>query len=207
MRAWTAHRFDAMCLVAAALGTMFLIGCGPATGIHDPAMLASARTLAVFPAAGAPGPDGQNAGPMQASMLITSLSNLQYYQVQGPGQFRRALASQPAEGGPWNPAVQAKTAAELGIDLLVLSDLADYRFTKDNKSSYWVVGSSSWTESTFYATVNLRLVDPKDGRVVYSGSGMAESKLGYGPAIQQANEMALRELTDFVAKQPPRQAK
>ncbi len=195
-------------LLACLLGASALLaGCVPKTNIYDAYALTEARRVAVMPGLGAPGPDGTNAGTAESSLLITSLAGLDYYQVEGPGRIRKAakagLATRPAT----SRSLQAEITDRLDIDLLVLADVTDYRFTKQWRSASWFVGSSQWTETTYWAGVDMRIVTPDDGRIVYSGSGSASSRRGYGPALQQATGKALAELARFLADAKARRAK
>ncbi len=151
-----------------------------------------------MPGIGAPGSDGGGAGVVEACVVLDSLAKLRYFDVEGPGRIRKAVAAKAAEK-PYSRNLQADVARELGIDLLVLPDVTDYRFTKEWKSASWYIGSNTWTETTCWVAVNLRFVQPDSGRLIYSGSGQARSKSGYGPAMNQATAAALEELTRFLA--------
>jgi len=188
-------------LLSAAAGLLFLAGCGPKSGIFDGGALSAAKRVAVMPAAGAPGADGVDAGRMEAGLLLTSLANLNRFQVEGPGRLRKAATSQPGQKLPWSAALQADLARELGIDLLVVAEVTDYRFTKEWKSASWYFGSSTWTETTYWVALNVRFVKPDDGKLVYCGSGAGSSKEGYGPATAVATEAAMEELREFLARQ------
>ena len=182
-------------------------GCGPRTNIYDAYALTEAKRVAVMPGLGAPGPDGRNAGLAESSLLITALADLDYYQVEGPGRMRKAVKAGAATRPAFSRSLQAEIADRLDIDLLVLADVTDYRFTKQWKSASWLVGSSQWTETTYWAGVDMRIIKPDDGRIVYSGSGSASSKQGYGPALRQATGEALAELARFIADARTRRGK
>ena len=195
-------------LAGCLLGVVYLLaGCGPKANIYDAYALTEAKRVAVMPGLGAPGPDGMNAGPAESSLLITALADLDYYQVEGPGRIRKAAKAGVATRPAMSRSLQAEITDRLDIDLLVLADVTDYRFTKQWKSASWFVGSSQWTETTYWAGVDMRIVTPDDGRIVYSGSGSASSKHGYGPALQQATVKALAELARFLADAKARRAK
>ena len=183
---------------AVALAFVAMAGCAGPSGIHDAYALSQAKKVAVLPAVGAPGPDGTNAGPMQTGLLITALSDLKHFDVSGPGELRKALSAS-TRPAVWERKLQTDLAGKLGIDLLVLAEVVEYRFTKQWKSSSVLVAASRWTESTYHAAVAVRLVCPTDGRLVYSGSGSAESRGGYGPALVAATNAALQELKLFLA--------
>ena len=101
--------------------------------------------------------------------------------------------------------LQADIARRLHIDLLVIPDVTDYRFTKQWKSQGGMFGSSQWTETTYWVALNVRIVKPEDGRLVYSGSGSGSSDQGYGPAVRQATDSALEGLKKFLASCQPGQ--
>lgn len=176
-----------------------LSGCAPKSRIYDPDAITKARRVAVLPAVSAPGPDGVTAGPVQASLLIGSLANAGRFRVEGPGRLRRAFA-QEAGAREWSSTLQADLAMKLGLDVLVLCEIGDYRYTKKTSSSWFVVGSSERTESTYWVSAAVRLVDPRTGKLLYSGQGEASSQQGYGPALAAATEAALAELKQFLAK-------
>ena len=101
---------------------------------------------------------------------------------------------------------QAAITKDLGIDLLVLPDVTDYRFTKESKSQSFYIGSKTWTETTYWAGVALRIVKPADGRVVYFARGEANSKEGYAPAVQEATDKAMAPLAKLLADYKAAQA-
>lgn len=190
---------------AVGLVLMCIAGCGPTGGIYDPETLAAARNLVVLPGVGAPGLEGINAGRMQSGLLITSLANLDYFKVEGPARMRKQLAAAGGTGAKLlSPKLQADLAKRLETALLVLTEVLDYRFTKQTKSRNWYFGSNTWTETTYWVTTALRFVRPEDGKLVFAGTGEGRSKLGYGPAVLIANENALKELKQFVAQQKRR---
>ena len=193
------HRGTVGFIVAAGLVAL-LAGCAPQTGVHDPYALSQARKVAVMPVLGAPALDGHNAGLMQAGVLITQLANLKRFGVEGPGNLRRAYAAE-TDPDPFSRSLQTRLAKDLKIDLLVVAEVTDYRFWKETKSRGWLFGSNQWTETTYRAGVNVRFVTPDDGRLVYTGAGMADSRQGYGPAVLAATQQALNELKLFLAKQ------
>ena len=192
-------------LAGVGVALVCIAGCGPTGGIYDGETLAAAKSLIVLPGVGAPGPDGANAGRMQSGLLITSLANLDYFKIEGPARMRKALAA--AGGGadkPLSPRLQADLAKGLKAALLVLTEVLDYRFTKQTKSQDWYFGTSTWTETTYWVTTALRFVRPADGKLVFAGTGEGQSKAGYGPAVLIANENALKELKQFVVQQKQR---
>jgi hypothetical protein len=175
---------------------MVLGGCAARQHIYDSYALLNSRKLAVLPGAGAPGPDGHQAGRMQAGAMITELANLQRYEVTGSGLLRRELAG---GGDPWDPETSTSIAKKLDIDLLVLPEITDYYFTKKSRSRSFLLGSSSWTTSEYWVTVRTMIVKP-DGKLVYSGVGSATSDMGYGPAVLQATSLCVDELRLFLAQ-------
>ncbi len=191
-------------LAAVGLVLIYIAGCGPTGGIYDPETLAEAKSLVILPGVGAPGPDGANAGRMQSGLLITSLSNLDYFKVEGPGRMRKQLAESGGADKLLSPELQAGLAKQIKAALLVLTEVLDYRFTKETKNRNWFFGSDTWTETTYWVTTALRFVRPEDGKLVFSGTGEGKSKVGYGPAVLLANEMALKELKEFIAQQKRR---
>jgi len=198
MKATRSVSLRAACVVAATVASAMTAGCASQSGIYDGYALHQARRVAVLPGLGAPGMGGENAGAMQSSVVITSLANCKAFDVEGPGRLRKAITER-SSGSDSERDLQASVARDLGIDLLVLPDVTDYRFEKEWKSSWWYFGSSTWTETTYIAGVNVRIIDPDDGRLVYAGSGQATSKLGYGPAVREATETAMTELKQFLA--------
>lgn len=190
---------------AVGLAFMCIAGCGPTGGIYDPETLAEAKSLVVLPGVGAPGFDGANAGRMQSGLLITSLANLDYFKVEGPGRMRKALAAAGAAAeNLFSPKLQADLAKKLKTALLVLTEVLDYRFTKETKTQDWYFGTSTWTETTYWVTTALRFVRSEDGKLVFAGTGEGQSKVGYGPAVLIANENAMKELKQFVIQQKQR---
>lgn len=187
------------------LAFMCIAGCGPTGGIYDPEALAAAGSLVVLPGVGAPGFDGANAGRMQSGLLITSLANLDYFKVEGPGRMRKALAGAGgAADNLFSRKLQADLAKKLKTALLVLTEVLDYRFTKETKTQDWYFGTSTWTETTYWVTTALRFVRPADGKLVFAGTGEGQSKVGYGPAVLAANENAMKELKQFIIQQKQR---
>ena len=182
------------CLVLSCAG-----GCVAKSHIYDGEALVKGRKLAVLPGVGAPGPDGQNAGVMQAGVLITELANLQRYHVTGPGHLRKELADRTQ---PVGPALASEAAGKLRIDLLVLPEVTDYRFTKGSTSAWFLVGSTNKTTSKYWVTVRVLIVHPDSGKLVYSGTGSADSDKGYGPAVLEATAKCTAELRKFLADAP-----
>ena len=183
-------------IVAVSLVAACAAGCEVKSHIYDGDALLEAGKLCVMPGVGAPGPDGKNAGIMQAGLLITELANLRRFEVTGTGHLRRELGDQ---ADPWDPAVEARIARKLNIDLLVLPEVTDYRFTKEAHSQSFMGVSRTWTTSTYWSTVRLLIVHPGDGKLVYSGTGSAGSDKGYGPAVLQATGKSIQELCRFLA--------
>ena len=183
-------------LLASCVALITLGGCAPPQHIYDSYALLNSRKIAVLPGIGAPGPDGHQAGAMQAGAMITELANLQRYEVTGSGRLRKELAGR---SDPWDPETSTGIAKKLDIDLLVLSEVTDYYFTKNSRSQWFLVGSSSWTTSEYWVTVRTMIVKP-DGKLVYSGLGSARSDLGYGPAVLQATSLCIDELRRFLAR-------
>jgi len=193
-------------LAAAGLALVCIAGCGPTGGIYDGETLAAAKRLVVLPGVGAPGFDGANAGRMQSGLLITSLANLDYFKVEGPARMRKQLAAAGGAGAKlFSPKLQADLAKRLETALLVLTEVLDYRFTKQTKSQDWYFGTSTWTETTYWVTTALRFVRPADGKLVFAGTGEGRSKAGYGPAVLAANENAMKELKQFIIQQKQKQ--
>lgn len=189
-------------LAAAALLAPVLAGCQP-TGVLDPAALAAAKSVGVLPGVGAPGADGSGAGPMEAGLLITALVDLQRFDtVQGPAAIRKAADAR--KDALWDAALQGQIAHDLGIDLLAVSEVLEYRFEKKYRSSSAIVTKALWTETTHFVTTTVRLIRPKDGALVYTGTGRGESKDGYGPAVLAANAQAMLELKAFLQKPQPK---
>ncbi|MDP6634541.1 MAG: hypothetical protein QGG42_06565 [Phycisphaerae bacterium] len=183
-------------LLASCMSLMVVGGCGPSTHVYDSYALLNSRTLTVLPGVGAPGPDGRQAGAMQAGVMITELANLQRYHVTGGGHLRKELADR---GDPWDGETSTALAKKLDIDLLVLPEVTDYYFTKKTRSRSFLLGSSSWTTSEYWVTVRTMIVRP-DGKLVYSGTGSAKSDMGYGPAVLQATSLCIDELRQFLAR-------
>jgi len=182
--------------IACCLAALLAGGCAAGSHVYDGHSLLNSRKVAVLPGVGAPGPDGQAAGAMQAGATITALANLQRYEVTGAGHIRKELI---AGGEPWDPAVSTAIADKLDIDLLVLPAVTDYRCTKKSHSQSFGVGSASWTTSHYWVTVRTMIVRP-DGRLVYSGAGSGSSEMGYGPAVLQATATCIEELRQFLAR-------
>ena len=177
-------------MIAAAGGCDF-------AGIYAPQVIENAQNVLVLPGAGAPGIDGPGAGRAESGLLITSLADLQYFKsVEGPVRMRKALAGR--QDALWDGAVQAEVSKTLGIDLLALCEVTDYRFTKEFHKSNYVVGSGYATETEHIVAVSVRFISPADGRLVFCGSGLGKSKEGFGPAMVSATEMALKELKAFL---------
>lgn len=201
-----ARRYDSVAfwkrIAVAALLAIVLGGC-QGTGVLDPAALASARSVGVLPGVGAPGTDGSGAGPMESGLLITCIVDLQRFQtVQGPAAIRKAADAK--KDALWDVTFQAQIARDLGIDLLAVSEVLEYRFEKKYRSSSAVVTKALWTETTHFVTTTVRLIRPQDGKLVYCGTGRGESKEGYGPAVLAANAQAMTELKAFLQKSQPK---
>ncbi len=192
------HRFT---LLAVLLIAALLVGCDQ-WKVYEPQDLAAARKVVVLPAAGAPGGFGPHAGRVQTGLLITALDRTGRFKVEGPARLRQRMS---AFGDPslWSADTQGALAAELGADLLAIAEVVDYRPTVDTRRSNYYFGSSTQTESTFWASVNVRLIRPADGAIVYYGTGTAESKDGYGPAMLQATDQAVTGLNQFLQSNPP----
>jgi len=182
-------------IVAVSLAAACAGGCEVKSHIYDGDALLEAGKLCVMPGVGAPGPDGKNAGIMQAGLLITELANLRGFEVAGTGHLRRELGD---KADPWDPGVEARIARKLNIDLLALPEVTDYRFTKQTHSQSFMGVSRTWTTSTYWSTVRLLIVRPGDGKLVYSGTGSAGSDKGYGPAVLQATGKSIEELRKFL---------
>lgn len=175
------------------LAWIVLSGCEEGSGIYQPKELLIAKKIVVMPAVSSAGPGGRNC---QAGLLLTSLAQLGRYQVEGPGQIRRALAASPGKS-------QIELAGELGIDLFAVCEVADFRWTVEHKSQSYYFGRSTWTETKYHVGIAFRLVGP-DGRLVYSATGVAESKDGFGPTTIAATETAVQPLGRFLEKNPAR---
>lgn len=201
MAAWTPGSRKAALAGMVSLALTALVGCPRKSNIYDGEALAKAKTLAVLPAVSAPGADGKFAGPMQASVLIGSLAKIGRYQVEGPGRLRKAMAAEATEGAAlWSRDLQAKLAKQLRIDMFVVSEVTDYRYTKQEHRTSFFFGSTSRTASTYWVGVTVRMIEPVSGKLMYSGQGSASSGQGYGPAVAAATEMALGGLKQFLAK-------
>ncbi len=175
------------------LAWIVLNGCEESSGIYQPKELLVARKIVVMPAVSSAGPTGGNC---QAGLLLTSLAKLGRYQVEGPGQIRRALAASPGKS-------QIELARELGIDLFAVCEVADFRWTVEHKSQSYYFGQSTWTETEYHVGIAFRLVGP-NGRLVYSAGGVAESKDGFGPTTIAATETAVQPLGRFLEENPVR---
>ncbi len=156
-----------------------------------------------MPAVGAPGSEGPRAGPVQTGLLITVLDQTGRFAVEGPGRSRQ-LVSAVTGSVPtiWARDVQADLAGDLDADLIVVSEVIDFRATTETKQRNYYFGQHSWTESTYWAGVSVRLIDPTNGRLVYFGTGEGNSKVGYGPALLDATRAALVGVTDYLARNP-----
>jgi hypothetical protein len=200
MAVWTSRCRQAARAGIAALALGALVGCAKPTGIYDKEALAKANNLAVLPAVSAPGADGKYAGPMLASVVIGSLAETGRYRVEGPGRLRKAMAQEASEGAAaWTRGLQAKLARKLQIDMLVVGELTDYRYTKERHTTSFFFGSTSRTASTYWVGVAIRIIEPVSDKLMYSGQGTASSEQGYGPAVAAATAAALKELKEYLA--------
>jgi hypothetical protein len=186
----------------ALLGTVMvglaLLGCGPESVVHDGPALVAARRVAVMPAMSPAGPAG---GTTQAGVLITTLSAMDYYNVEGPGRLRRAMR----QADDKTTAAQTTLARETNVDLIGVCEVLEHRWETKRRSSSSMFGSSQWTERNYFVTVQVRLLSP-DGRVLYTGVGSAESGDGFGPATVAATCQALAKLQTLLESAPRRSA-
>jgi len=189
----------AVLAAALALTCMCAAGCGT-SGVYDPSALANARSLAVLPTVAPPGTDGKRVGPVHAGLVIGALADTGRFRVEGPGRLRKAMDKRTAKGQTvFSSKLQAELAKELDIDLFVLAELTDFRYTKKRRSTSLILGSISKTESTYWVGVAIRLIEPAGGKLVYSARAVASSKQGYGPAIAAATDSALADMKKFLA--------
>ncbi len=184
------YRIYRMALTAVLLAGMG--GCDRTWRVYDAQKLASARKVLVLPAIGAPGVAGPKAGAVQTGLLVTRLAGLKRFDVEGAGRFRKAAREAGVSGAEmYSLSVQRRLAEQFDADLIVLCDVFDYRATTLQKNSSGYFHSSNWTESMCWAGVNLRMIDPSDGHLVYYGMGSAKSQVGYGTAMLEATDRAL----------------
>ena len=156
-----------------------------------------------MPAVGAPGGEGPRAGPVQTGLLITVLDQTGRFAVEGPGRSRQLVSAATSSASTtWARDVQADLAGELDADLIVVCEVIDFRATTETKQQSYYFGQRTWTESTYWAGVSVRLIGPTDGRLVYFGTGEGSSKVGYGPALLDATRAALIGVTDYLARNP-----
>lgn len=191
-----AMNFRPASLSAVLLG-LTLLGCGPESVVHDGPALVSARRVAVMPAMSPAGPAG---GTSQAGVLITTLSAMDYYDVEGPGRLRRAM-----HRAAQDQLAQAALARKTGVDLIGVCEVLEHRWETKQKSTSSMFGSSQWTVRDYFVTVQVRLLSP-DGRVLYTGVGSAESDEGFGPATVAATSQALAKLQSLLQSAPRRSA-
>ena len=142
---------------------------------------------------------GQDAGHMETGAVLTTLGQRENPVVEGPGRLRKAMREKLAGSAKLTPQLQAQLAREMGIDLLMLGEVAEYEFTRKTHTLPLPFVAAGWSETTCHVTVNVRLIAPDSGRLVYSSSGKAESTSGYGPAVLAATQRACGPLTNVLA--------
>ena len=195
------HPLWLLCVLATAFA---LAGCQKPWQLYDPDALAEADKLLVMPAAGAPGPHGPNAGPVETGLLITAIDQLGRFDVEGPGRMRAAFKSLDTGPAVWSPNAQSDLTGQLDADLLVIAEVFDFRPLVVQRHSDYYFGERNWTESNFIVGVTVRIVDPAQGRLIYRGNGSAKSETGYGQAMTQATNLALEGIRQFIADNPVR---
>ncbi len=184
---------------------MALIGCVPQSLIYAPEAVLHCDRIAVMPFVDAPGHMGRRAGIVESGVVLSELSRMDAFDVEGAARLRKALHSSSA--GTWDMAAQRRLTDSLDIDLVMVGEVTDYRFTKEAHTIPLMVASHTWTETICWVGVNLRLVDPDSGQVVYAASGSGKSNKGYGPAMLMATRKSLKELQQFLQTHTPKEVR
>ena len=172
----------------------------------DGPAIVNARSIVLTPFADAPGADATGSGKLICGECLT--------QLVGMGQFRvtnltaENFAAAIKQGGyderdRYDPALAAAIAKQAGADLAVSGELMQYGKKQEYAGrDLLIVVHGGGTDTYYQVGLSLRLVRASDGKVVYTGTGVGESREGLPQATAIACTAALKSLKDYL--QDPR---
>lgn len=172
----------------------------------DGPAIVNARSIVLVPLADAPGADAAGSGKLVCGECMTQLVGMGQFRVTNltPENFDAALK----QGGyderdRYDPAVATAVAKQAGADLAVSGELMQYGKKQEYAGrDVLIVVHGGGTDTYYQVSVSLRLVRASDAKVVYTGTGLGESKEGLPQATAIACTGALKSLKDYL--QDPR---
>ncbi len=193
-------------LLACTAAAMFpLAGCQPPRpALFDADALTAARRLIVLPLVDAPGPEGKGSGRVVSGAIIADLLRMGRFDIVNIP--RKKLMSALEKTGYalqdcYDPVVAAAVGKELNADAVVCGELTHYGTEKEHSTTYIMIAGGGQTDTRHWASLNLRIVSPADGSIIYNGTGNASSKEGYTSAIRSAVRQATGSLGHFLRQQ------
>ena len=204
MRTNRARRSSLAALVALAAG--LCAGCGPADAtLTSGGRVPGAGVLVVLPLADAPGPESADSGKVICGAILQELVNLGKHSVTDVPQTKlRSALDQTgyAECDCYDPAVAAAVGKALGADLVVTGEVMDYGQHQDVTAVAVTYVSGSSTHTTYWVSLNVRIVSASDGKMLYVGHGTASSREGFASAALPAAKSAMEALCRQLGKGP-----
>ena len=191
-------------LAGAAFVTAFVGGCEPARSVlFDESALMVMKTVMILPFSDAPGPDATGSGRSVRGVVVTELLRLPELNIQNlsPEKVTAALnAAGYIEGDCFDPVVAADLARRLNVDAVVVGELPHFGLEKQQVTTSVMFVTGGDTKTNHWVSLNLRIVRAADAKIIFSGSGTAQSKDGFTPAADKASKKCLASVKYFLEK-------
>ncbi|HDY65374.1 MAG TPA: hypothetical protein ENH84_03965 [Phycisphaerae bacterium] len=189
-------------LAGAAFVTALVGGCEPVRPVlFDEVALTVMKTVTILPFSDAPGPDAIGSGRSVRGVIVTELLRLPELNIQNlsPEKVSAALnaAGYIAEDC-FDPVVAADVARRLNVDAVVVGELLHFGLEKQHVTTSAMFVTGGETKTNHWVSLNLRIVRAADAKIIYVGSGTAQSRDGYTPAAGKACKKCLASVKYFL---------
>ena len=191
----------AAAVVLGSLCAACLVGCEPPRPkLFDEDAIRAAKRVLVLPLADAPSKEAIGSGAAFRGVIEQHLLNDCKLDVINLSKAK--LAEVLKKSGLdivdcYDPAVAAEIAREFKADLAVTGELLHYTIQREMSSTTVVIVTGGETKVTHWVSVSLRLVNAADGKIVYTGTGVAQGPEGFTNAASQAVKQAMASLAYF----------
>jgi len=178
-----------------------LVGCEPPRPkLFDENAIRAARAVLVLPLADAPSKEAIGSGAAFRGTIEQHLLNdckLDVINLSKPKLDEALKTSGLDIVDCYDPSVAAEIAREFKADTAVTGELLHYTIQREMSSTTVAIITGGETKVTHWVSVSLRLVNAANGKIIYTGTGVAQDPEGFTNAASQAVKQALASLAYF----------
>jgi hypothetical protein len=192
--------FLAGVLLAACLCAM-PAGCVEESVLIDRQALRTGGRYIVLPLADAPGDEAKDSGKALTGVIMAELLHqpaIQVFDITPPKLAAALEKTGFSAADTFDPVVAAELGRHFKADRIVCGELVQFAPEQCSSSHSVSVFSAGETTTRYWVSVNLRVVNAADGRIIYIGRGSAIAPKGYLDAAREAVTQALRPFQEIL---------